>query len=221
MPTVSHVYQTAGTYTARVTVTDNLGCNSDGHDRDHYFQSAFAARKRSSVIRLAGAGSSRALECGERCDRGWLVRRFSNPDAGAAKLTTPSAQPVDYFEMSFYAVSGRAYRLWMRGKAQNDSPYNDSVFVQFSGSVDASGMPAFLIGTPDATTDESRGLFGLRPASLGLARQRMGCWSHGSCCLLLGHRSPDATCASSRRRLVDRSNRVVATVVPDERTGIC
>ena len=39
----------------------------------------------------------------------------------------------------------------MRGKAQNDSPYNDSVFVQFSGSVDANGMPAFLIGTPDAT----------------------------------------------------------------------
>jgi len=75
-----------------------------------------------------------------------------NPDAGAPKLTLPLANPSDYFEMTFYAVAGRAYRLWMRGKAQNDSPYNDSVFVQFSGSVDGAGAPVFRIGTTDATT---------------------------------------------------------------------
>jgi PKD repeat protein len=75
-----------------------------------------------------------------------------NPDAGAPKLTVPVANPADYFEMTFYAVAGRAYRLWMRGKAENDSPYNDSVFIQFSGSVDSAGAPVFRIGTTDATT---------------------------------------------------------------------
>ena len=150
MPTVSHLYQTAGTYTARITVTDNLGSTATdtmvvtisnpplppGCEVVLYASQAPVRVGRWNVVSDATAAGGQSL---------------SNPDAGAAKLATPSAQPFDYFEMSFYAVSGRAYRLWMRGKAQNDSPYNDSVFVQFSGSVDANGMPAFLIGTPDGT----------------------------------------------------------------------
>jgi hypothetical protein len=78
--------------------------------------------------------------------------RLFNPDLGAAKIKTPLALPADYFEMSFPAQAGTPYRLWMRGKAQNDSPYNDSVYVQFSGSTDESGAPVFRIGTTDATT---------------------------------------------------------------------
>ncbi|HXG65873.1 MAG TPA: hypothetical protein VNO70_12270, partial [Blastocatellia bacterium] len=60
-------------------------------------------------------------------------------DAGAAKLTSPLANPTNYFELTFNAEAGRGYRLWIRGKAQNDYWGNDSVFVQFSGSVTASG----------------------------------------------------------------------------------
>src|SRR5689334_2039892 len=60
--------------------------------------------------------------------------RIWNPDAGAAKVVTPLANPPSYFEMTFSAQSGVAYHLWMRGKAQSDSPYNDSVHVQFSDS---------------------------------------------------------------------------------------
>ena len=77
--------------------------------------------------------------------------RISNPDAGAAKLAAPFASPASYFEVPFKAETGRAYRLWIRGKAQNDSWQNDSTFVQFSGSVDASGAPLFRIGTTSAT----------------------------------------------------------------------
>lgn len=91
--------------------------------------------------------------------------RLWNPDAGAPKQIDPIANPSTYFEMTFNAQSATAYRLWIRGKAQNDSPYNDSVFVQFSGSIDANGTAVYRIGTTAATTinledDSGAGLSG-------------------------------------------------------------
>ena len=77
--------------------------------------------------------------------------RLANPDNGASKLTTPLANPSSYAQVSFTASAGRPYRIWIRGKAQSDSPYNDSVFVQFSGSVNSSGSPVYRIGTTSAT----------------------------------------------------------------------
>jgi endonuclease/exonuclease/phosphatase family metal-dependent hydrolase len=77
--------------------------------------------------------------------------RMANPDAGAAKLSTASASPASYFEIPFTAEPGRGYRLWIRGKAHNDSWQNDSTFVQFSGSLSTTGSPAFRIGTTSAT----------------------------------------------------------------------
>lgn len=77
--------------------------------------------------------------------------RMSNPDQGAAKIVTPLAAPANYFEMTFNADSGKAYRLWIRGKAQSDSPYNDSLHVQFSDSVDSSGNAFARIGTATST----------------------------------------------------------------------
>jgi len=44
-----------------------------------------------------------------------------------------------------------AYHLWVRGKADRDKRVNDAVMVQFSGSVDAAGAPAYRIGTTLAT----------------------------------------------------------------------
>jgi acid phosphatase len=86
--------------------------------------------------------------------------RLSNPDLGAAKLTTPLAGPSSYFEMAFSAPAVTRYHLWIRGKAQNDSPYNDSVFVQFSDSLDTNGVAAYRIGTTDATTINLEDCFG-------------------------------------------------------------
>ena len=77
--------------------------------------------------------------------------RLANFDRGAAKLATALASPLDYFEMTFNATAGIPYRLWVRGRAESDSPYNDSVHVQFSGSVDAAGAPAFRIGSTNST----------------------------------------------------------------------
>src|SRR6185369_199597 len=75
--------------------------------------------------------------------------RLANADLGGAKLATALASPASYFEMTFNAESGTPYHLWVRGKAQDDSPYNDSYFVQFSGSVTSTGTPVFRIGTTD------------------------------------------------------------------------
>ena len=60
--------------------------------------------------------------------------RLANRDAGVPKLSSAFASPASYFELPFTAEPGRAYRLWIRGKAENDAWQNDSTFVQFSGS---------------------------------------------------------------------------------------
>jgi hypothetical protein len=73
------------------------------------------------------------------------------PDAGGPKLTEPLANPTHYFETTFVAQAGVAYRLWMRGKADANSTNNDSAWVQFSGSVDSGGTPVFRIGTTSGT----------------------------------------------------------------------
>jgi hypothetical protein len=73
--------------------------------------------------------------------------RLHNPDAGAAKLSNALASPGTYAEMQFTAQAGVAYRLWIRGRAQNDDPFNDSIFVQFNDSVDENGVAKSRIGT--------------------------------------------------------------------------
>jgi len=77
--------------------------------------------------------------------------RLVNPDAGASKLGTALANPSSYAQFTFNATAGIPYRIWVRGKAQNDSPYNDSIFIQFSGSLNTSGGADYRIGTTAAT----------------------------------------------------------------------
>ena len=74
-----------------------------------------------------------------------------HPDQAAAKLTTALASPANYFELTFPATAGVPYKLQLLGKADRDSWANDSVFVQFSGSVTASGAATWRIGTTSAT----------------------------------------------------------------------
>lgn len=73
-----------------------------------------------------------------------------NPNRGDAKRTSASASPTDYVEFQFNAAAGVKYHLWFRMKADNDYYGNDSVFVQFNGSLNASGSAAWRIGTTSA-----------------------------------------------------------------------
>lgn len=77
--------------------------------------------------------------------------RLRNPDAGAPRVAAPLSSPADYFELTFTADAGRGYRLWLRGKADGNSWTNDSVYVQFSDSTDASGAAQWRIGSVSAT----------------------------------------------------------------------
>jgi hypothetical protein len=76
--------------------------------------------------------------------------KLSNTDAGAAALTAPLASPTHYFDVTFDAVSGRRYRVWLRMRAIGNSKYNDSVFVQFSDSTNSGGSAIYRIGTAGA-----------------------------------------------------------------------
>jgi hypothetical protein len=77
--------------------------------------------------------------------------RLSNPDRGLAKSPSASASGSDYFEVRFSAEAGVPYHLWVRSQATNDHWMNDSVFVQFSDSVDGTGNPIWRIGSDSAT----------------------------------------------------------------------
>jgi endonuclease/exonuclease/phosphatase family metal-dependent hydrolase len=74
-----------------------------------------------------------------------------HPDGGAAKISTAYSSPANYFEATFSAVAGVPYRIWLHGRAEDNGWDNDSVFVQFSGSVTSSGSAKYRIGTTSAT----------------------------------------------------------------------
>jgi PKD repeat protein len=146
----SHTYQTAGTFTAQITVTDNAGATATASLSVNV--TAPPVTPPADVVLYAAESP---LIVGS-----WKVvadttaaggRSLRNPDLGAAKLSAPLTNPKNYFELTFNAQAGVAYRLWVRGKADNNSPYNDSFYIQFSDSVTASGAPAFRVGTTDAT----------------------------------------------------------------------
>jgi phosphatidylserine/phosphatidylglycerophosphate/cardiolipin synthase-like enzyme/regulation of enolase protein 1 (concanavalin A-like superfamily) len=77
-------------------------------------------------------------------------QRLWNKNLGAAKITTALANPTSYYEITFTAIPGQPYRLWMRGRAENNTYSNDSVFVQFSDSVTSGGVATYRIGTTSA-----------------------------------------------------------------------
>ena len=79
----------------------------------------------------SGAGGEKM----QSTDEGW-----SSPDA-------PLASPSDYFEAEFVPEANRAYRIWLRLRGGGDSLSSDSVWVQFSGSVDNGGAPLYRIGS--------------------------------------------------------------------------
>jgi hypothetical protein len=74
--------------------------------------------------------------------------KLTSVDNGVAALDAPQANPANYFDATFQAQAGTRYRVWLRIHALADSKFNDSVFVQFSDSVDAGGAATYRTGTP-------------------------------------------------------------------------
>jgi hypothetical protein len=142
----------AGTYTIAVEATDDRGAVTASPAVAVSVAAPVSKRVGTEVVLYATNATAAA---------GWSITadptaaggaRLQNPNAGAAKLSGPLASPAQYFEMTFNAEAGVGYRLWMRGKAIANSWANDSVYVQFDGSVNQSGVPVYRIGTTSATT---------------------------------------------------------------------
>jgi len=73
--------------------------------------------------------------------------KMGSADWGWASVSEPLAAPSDYFEAQFVPEANRPYRVWLRLRATGDSKYNDSVWVQFTGAVSATGSPRWRTGT--------------------------------------------------------------------------
>jgi len=71
----------------------------------------------------------------------------SSADQGWSQPTSALSTPIGFVEASFTAEANVTYRVWLRLRAGGDSKYNDSVWVQFSNAVDASGTPLYPIGS--------------------------------------------------------------------------
>jgi hypothetical protein len=92
-------------------------------------------------------GSRWALEADATAADGTKAR---NPNLGESIVSTALASPASYVEATFTADAGKAYHLWLRMKADNDHFDNDTVFVQFDGSVTSAGASVNRIGTTEA-----------------------------------------------------------------------
>ena len=113
---------------------------------------AASASAQSDIVLQASSASTKAGKWSVVSDSGAAGgRKIRHADGGAGKITTASANPANYFELTFSATKGVPYRLWLHGRADGDDWDNDSVFVQFSGSVTASGGAIYRIGTTSAT----------------------------------------------------------------------
>jgi endonuclease/exonuclease/phosphatase family metal-dependent hydrolase len=76
---------------------------------------------------------------------GILIRSIENGQS--KRLASAIDTPSSHFEMTFNAVAGVNYHIWVRGRAVSDLWTNDSIWVQFSGSMNTAGAPAYRIGT--------------------------------------------------------------------------
>jgi hypothetical protein len=79
--------------------------------------------------------------------------RVWNRDRGR-RVRNAVASPASYVEITFVAEAGVPYHLWLRSSAERNSTSNDSVYVQFSDSVDANGAPILRIGTRQSAVVE-------------------------------------------------------------------
>jgi len=110
------------------------------------------AEAQSDIVLQASSASAKAGKWVVTSDSGAIGgAKMRHADAGAAKLTSAFASPANYFELTFTATAGIPYRLWIHGRADGDDWDNDSVFVQFSGSVTSSKTAIYRIGTTSAT----------------------------------------------------------------------
>ncbi len=97
---------------------------------------------------------------------------MASSDRGWSATSTALAAPSDTIDLTVPADAGVTYRVWLRLRADGNSKWNDSVWLQFSDAVGSSGVPLYRIGSTAAL------LFNLEPCS-GCGTSGWG-WSGGA-----------------------------------------
>lgn len=80
---------------------------------------------------------------------------FSVPDIGISH-TWVDVSPDSYFESEFEASGGVRYHVWVRLLSANDTGTSDSVYIQFTDSLDVNGRPDYRIGVAIPEVDTGR-----------------------------------------------------------------
>jgi hypothetical protein len=102
------------------------------------------------VVLWPGTGSPVIIGNQWRSDPDGLAAggmRLTNLNAGVPKIVVPAASPSSYVEVRFAADKDKPYHIWLRMSATANDWVNDSVHMQFSDAVDATGAPIARIGT--------------------------------------------------------------------------
>jgi len=73
--------------------------------------------------------------------------KMQSTDYGWSTTNAPLPYPNDYFEVTFTAPAYVKYHVWVRLRAQDDSKWNDSVWVQFSDALDSGGNSIYPINS--------------------------------------------------------------------------
>jgi PKD repeat protein len=148
--TARHTYTKAGTFTVTLIVTDNSGAT--GKATTTATVTAPASQPPPTTAKdIVLTAANVSIVRGD-----WRRVGSTQSPAGQAlasvqrgvQTDTALANPANYFEATFQPVAGTPYRLWLRMKA--GSTADDSVWVQFTGSVDAQGKPLWRAGTTAA-----------------------------------------------------------------------
>jgi PKD repeat protein len=75
--------------------------------------------------------------------------KLVTPDAGWASTDAPLAAPIHYIDVPFNPTPGTPYTLWLRVRAQDNSKWNDAVWVQFSDAR-VNGSPIYPLNSTSA-----------------------------------------------------------------------
>jgi PKD repeat protein len=144
--TASHAYASAGSYTVRLTVTDNVGTTGSATTT----VSVIAAGAGDIVLTAADMTVLRGNWARVSSTSGSGGQIMSSADNGWSQKDAPLAAPANYFEVPFMAAANTSYRVWLRMRARSDSWSNDSAWVQFTGAVTSTGAPLWRTGTTNA-----------------------------------------------------------------------
>ena len=77
------------------------------------------------------------------------------PDRGVNQ-TFAEVDPASYFEAEFAAVGGIRYHVWVRMESANSRGTSDSLYVQFSDSLNSRGEADYRIGVASTMVDVER-----------------------------------------------------------------